>query len=371
MKRNNTIDAFYALIKAGLWEENVSLASYGTIDFNQIYQLAQEQSVEGLIAAGLEHVNDGKIPQTIVLNLVGSALQLEQRNRAMNQFIGELIIKMRSAGIYTLLVKGQGVAQCYARPLWRACGDVDFYLSEDNFKKAKAYLRPLSTSTEDNHSGKHEEMTIDSWVVELHGWLRTSISSRLNKVLDEVHRETFYSGNVRSWNNNGVQVFLLSKENDVFYVFAHLLSHFYKGGIGLRQICDWCRLLWTCKDSLDVKLVEHKVRGAGLMTEWKAFGAFAVDYLGMPAEAMPFYSPESKWKKKAERLSAFILEVGNFGHNRDNSYYNKYPYIIRKGYSLGRRMNDLLRHAKVFPIDSFKFLPYVIYVGLKNTYLGD
>ena len=371
MKRNNTRDAFYALIKAGLWEENVSLASYGTIDFNQIYQLAQEQSVEGLIAAGLEHVKDGKVPQNMALNFAGSALQLEQRNRAMNQFIGELIIKMRSAGIYTLLVKGQGVAQCYARPLWRACGDVDFYLSEDNFKKAKAYLRPLSTSTEDNHSGKHEEMTIDSWVVELHGWLRTSISSRLNKVLDEVHRETFYSGNVRSWNNNGVQVFLLSKENDVFYVFAHLLSHFYKGGIGLRQICDWCRLLWTCKDSLDVKLVEHKVRGAGLMTEWKAFGAFAVDYLGMPAEAMPFYSCGSKWKKKSERLSAFILEVGNFGHNRDNSYYNKYPYIIRKGYSLGRRMNDLLRHAKIFPLDSFMFLPYVLYIGVKNTYLGD
>ena len=67
MKRNNTIDAFYALIKAGLWEENVSLASYGTIDFNQIYQLAQEQSVEGLIAAGLEHVKDGKFLKTWLL----------------------------------------------------------------------------------------------------------------------------------------------------------------------------------------------------------------------------------------------------------------------------------------------------------------
>jgi hypothetical protein len=26
------------------------------------------------------------------------------------------------------------------------------------------------------------------------------------------------------------------------------------------------------------------------MSEWKAFAAFAVDYLGMPVEAMPFLS---------------------------------------------------------------------------------
>ena len=371
VRKDNIIDAFFALVRSGLWETEVKLSSFGEIDYETILRISQEQSVIGLVAAGLEHVTDVKVPQKWALQFAGETIQLEKRNSGMNRFIADLITKMKRAGIYTLLVKGQGVAQCYSRPLWRACGDVDFYLSEDNFKKAKAYLHPLSSSTEDNHSGKHEEMIIDSWVVELHGWLRCGISSRINKVLDDIHKETFYEGNVSSWNNNGVQVFMLSNENDVFYVFTHFLNHFYKGGIGLRQICDWCRLIWTCKESLNVTIVENKVRAAGLMTEWKAFGAFAVDYLGMPAEAMPFYSPESKWKKKAERLSAFILEVGNFGHNRDNSYYNKFPYIIRKGYSLGRRMNDLLRHAKIFPLDSFMFLPYVLYIGLKNTYLGD
>lgn len=40
-------------------------------------------------------------------------------------------------------------------------------------------------------------------------------------------------------------------EEDVVYVFAHILQHFFKGGIGLRQICDWCRLLYTYRDSLN------------------------------------------------------------------------------------------------------------------------
>lgn len=371
MKNHNNIVAFYALLSSGLWEEDVSLASYGTKDFCRIYQLALEQSVEGIIAAGLEHVKDVIVPQDIALSFVGSTLQLEQRNKAMNKYIGALVRKMRSADIYTLLVKGQGVAQCYERPLWRVCGDVDFYLSEENYNKAKEYLLPLSTSSEKNHSGKHLEMTIDSWVVELHGWLRCGISSKINKVLDVIHKETFYEGNVRSWNNDGVQVFMLSIENDVFYVFTHFLNHFYKGGIGLRQICDWCRLIWTYKNSIDVSAVEKKVHDAGLMTEWKAFASFVVDYLGMPSEAMPFYSPDSKWKRKAARISAFILEVGNFGHNRDNSYYKKYPYLIRKSISMGRRVYDLLRHARIFPLDSIKNLPFILYTGLKNVYRGN
>lgn len=85
-----------------------------------MYRLAEEQSVVGLVSAGIEHIVDVRVPQEVALTFAGSALQLEQRNKAMNQFIGVLIEKLRAADIYTLLVKGQGVAQCYERPLWRA-----------------------------------------------------------------------------------------------------------------------------------------------------------------------------------------------------------------------------------------------------------
>ena len=50
----------------------------------------------------------------------------------MNHFIGGSEGKMRNAGIYTLLVKGQGAAQNYERPLWRECGEVVFFLNYEN-----------------------------------------------------------------------------------------------------------------------------------------------------------------------------------------------------------------------------------------------
>ena len=142
---DNTKEAFFALLRAGLWEKDVKLAEYGEIDYEDVLRLSEEQSVVGLVTAGQEHVSDMKVPQEWVLQFVGETLQIEQQNKDMNLFIAELIEKLRDAGIYTLLVKGQGVAQFYERPLWRASGDVDFFLKEDNYKKAKTFLLPLAT----------------------------------------------------------------------------------------------------------------------------------------------------------------------------------------------------------------------------------
>ena len=108
----------------------------------------------------------------------------------------------------------------------------------------------------------------------------------------------------------------------------------------------------------------------GVMSEWKAFGALAVDVLGMPANSMPMYSHEKKWKRQAGRICSFIMEVGNFGHNRDMSY-NKYPYVIRKAFSMSRRIGDLYRHARIFPWDSFRFFPYMFYNGLRSALRGE
>ena len=72
---------------------------------------------------------------------IGRTVQLEQRNQAMNYFIGVLVEKMREAGIYTVLVKGQGVGQCYERPLWRSCGDVDLFFDAENYERAKGSSR--------------------------------------------------------------------------------------------------------------------------------------------------------------------------------------------------------------------------------------
>ena len=125
MSNNSSIGIFYALLQAGLWENDVQLLQYGWVDYKKVMQLAEEQSVVGLVTAGLEHVIDTKVSHDSLVPFIGRTLQIEQRNKAMNDFIAKLINLLNKNGIKALLVKGQGVAQCYKRPLWRACGDVD------------------------------------------------------------------------------------------------------------------------------------------------------------------------------------------------------------------------------------------------------
>ena len=363
----NRIGAFLELVRAGLWEKEARLLSLGEVDYEEVMHLAEEQSVMGLVTAGLEHVVDGKAPQEYLLQFIGQSLLLEQENAAMNRFIETLIEKMRHSDVYAVLVKGQGVAQCYERPLWRSCGDVDLLLSHDKYDKAKELLVPLASSVETEWGYlKHLSMTLDRWIVELHGSLRSQLSSKVDRLVDDSQKAVFYGGQVRSWMNGKTQVFLPSADNDVIFIFTHFLKHFYKGGLGLRQICDWCRLLWTYRDEIDVELLEKRIRKAGLMTEWKAFGAFAVEVLGMPIETMPMYSAADRWKRKALRIQEFILMSGNMGHNRENSY-GEYPYLIKKACSMGRRISDVVNHARIFPLDSIRFLTSIVFHGIRDA----
>ena len=368
--------AFFELLRAGLWEKDARLSPYKDIDFSAIMRLAEEQSVVGVVAAGLEHVIDVKVPQVWALQFAGQAIQLEQRNKAMNAFVAKLIEFLRKEDVYAILVKGQGIAQCYEKPLWRSSGDVDLLLSESNYERAKEFLTPLANDVETEYTHfKHQGMTVDGWVVELHGTLHSRLSKRVDNGIDEVQKDVFYGGNVRSWDNGGTQVFLPSPDNDVMFVFTHILHHFFFEGIGLRQICDWCRLLWTYKDSLNRELLESRIRKMGLMSEWKAFAAFAVKWLGMPAEAMPLLDSSNvqefkKFEKKADKICKFVLEVGNFGHKQRRDYSGM-SYMRRKFVSVWGRLSDMLRHFQLFPKDSIVFFGGVLRSGLHAAVRGE
>ncbi len=368
------IDVFYALLRSGLWEQDVILRSYEPIDFDALYKLADEQSVVGLIGAGLEHISDMKVEKMQARPFLKKVFAIEQRNREMNASIGRLESRLHNAGVPFVLIKGQGIAQCYERPLWRAAGDIDLLLDAENYEKAKSVLCPLASQVDiEGLAKKHQGMTIDGFEVELHGALSFGLSRRAILVLTQIHSLVCFQGQTRIWHNEegSIDILLPSADNDVLIIFTHFLLHFYKGGIGLRQISDWCRLLWTYRESIDRDLLHSRLAEAELTSEWKAFATYAVDYLGMPIEAMPFYEDRPSWHRKARRLQSFIMKVGNFGHNRDMSYYRKYPYVVRKAISAGQRLGDGLAHLRIFPGSGLTFLCNSLLHGFRAAMRGE
>ena len=96
------------------------------------------------------------------------------------------------------------------------------------YNRALDYLRPLATRIEDEFAPtKHIALVIDPWEVELHGSLRGGLWRSLEKELDNVQEDVINKGAIRSWVNNGIQVCMPRVEEDSFYVFSHILQHFF------------------------------------------------------------------------------------------------------------------------------------------------
>lgn len=371
MRKKRYPPFFFSLLQAGLWDKDVSVTPTGDVSVSDIHHFSMEQSVLGLVTAGLVHVSGIRVPKEEILLLIGETLQIEQRNRAMNVFISVLIDKLRKVGLNVLLVKGQGIAQCYAKPLWRACGDIDLLIDDNNYDKAKNYLISIADKEwSEVIERKHLEVTIEGWIVELHGSLRGNVLNRIDVGLTSIQKELFEKEKFRLWQDGATTVYLPAPNEDVILIFTHILQHFSQGGIGLRQICDWCRILWMFRDEIDRQLLAERLHNMRIMSEWRVFGALAVRYLNMPVEGMPFYSTSNQLKRKAHRLFSFILYTGDLGKNRDSKYYERYPYVISKTISLFRHMTDAAKHFFIFPLDSIQVLFRRIKLGIKDVIIG-
>lgn len=365
---DNYLKAFFALLRAGLWEQSVRLLPFEPLDFDSLFELAEEQAVVGLIGAGLEHVEDRKVTKPEAVRFLKNVFSLECRNLEINGFIEKLTGRLRSADVYALLVKGQGVAQCYERSGWRSVGDIDLLVDDENYRKAKEFLATKAESIGvEEVDKKHLGMTIDSWTVELHGTLHNGLSRRSDKVVDEIQDDSLRGGNVVMWRNGETDVPLPGPDNHILFVFTHILQHFFHGGIGLRQICDWCRLLWTYRESIDRDLLESRLRRMGLMSEWRVFASLAVHYLGYQASYMPLYCESGAFARKADRVLALVLKKGSFGRKVDKSYMKTAPVLQRKIITIWRQLKESVSFLSIFPMDTFRFLGFFFVEGVSRT----
>ena len=103
-------------------------------------------------------------------------------------------------------------------------------------------------------------------------------------------------------------------------------------------------------------MLETRIRKMGMMTEWKAFYNLASRHLGMPDLDPRFMFHDSRFDKRADRIMGYVMESGNFGHNRDVSYRAKNSAAVVNSITLWRRICDFAKFTRVFPVDAPKFL---------------
>lgn len=360
------INLFYKLLQSSLWGADLDVGNVSRQELKGALRIAKAQAVLCLVAnevmrherlnVVLREEDKAGLKRFVMGNL--SVFQM------LNNTLVSIVLELRKHGIDPMLLKGQGIAKYYPVPELRQCGDIDIYVGQEKFEKACEVIGAMSSP--EDHQGdipslKHFHTRIGSAFIEIH---------RYTDVYFQRWRDRFYqkvsdrgmSTDLVPLEFGGVSVMSPSLNFNVFFIFNHFWHHFIADGVGLRQLCDWVRLLHENYGKIDLEYLTEVIRGMGLMKEWKVFGYIAVNTLGLPAAEMPFY--DGKYEKLAGKVLDLIMLEGNFGKENLRGHNRPKGYIAGKLYSFSKRFKRNFRVLRLFPKEALRQLLKVFFVGI-------
>ena len=359
---------FLELLKAGLWSDagyefqtaNFKLGIPNDSDtWNEIYRLAQMQTVAGIVtdgitAAGTDHV---QIPKELKIKMIQDVVRIEKKNEKMNIFLPQLVRELEKNGLYSWLLKGQGVAQYYPHPNHRHCGDIDLYFhSFEDYEAAVNLLLPYNPT-----AYKKDELVINGITVELHHEIVARTNRKLQKNFNIWMQHT-KQGEPKDQREKSV---LPPVAFDSVYIFIHMMRHYFEGGIGLRQVSDWMRFQHMHRAQIDREKLRADLKMLGVTRIWQVFGAMAVDFLGCPQDSMPLY--DRKYTRDGAMILQYILRSGNFGFYDDRLQNRPRNFYLGKLYSFWGQTQMILRNLRMFPEESLRALPVLVKGGMRRV----
>ena len=336
------MEIFFNLLRSSLWSSSTCVSA-DFKDWPGLFTLAKQQSVLALVAHAV--LSDSEISaqlnESIKARLKTHVMANMSTHRVLNNSVVLVVAALDTAGVPSVLLKGQALARNYPIPELRACGDVDIYVGTENYLKACEVLGAIASWKEDccpEANVKHYDVRIGQTPVEIHRYSDVNASKYYDKVYQAYSDEGLSQG-LRTMDFAGTVVNTPADDFNAFYIFNHLWHHFLTSGIGLRQFCDWMMFLHVRKDEIDREKLRRILMDMDmdLMTPWQAFGCVLVDKLGMPADEFPFY--DARKGSTVRKIVKRILEEGNFGKERE-----MYKDRSGEGY-LKRKLKSFFLHS--------------------------
>lgn len=367
MERHEKV--FFSLLRSGLWGGAPEIPE-GFGDWGKVARLAKSQSVLGVvgdvmlsdkrIAAQLSAEMKTKIKTFIMANMM--------THGKLNGVLVNVVSYLSAAGIRSVLLKGQGLAQYYPKPELRQCGDIDLYVGLERYADSYGVVKPLATQIDDRKAlevGKHYDFFVGKVAVEMHRYSDRYPTPKLDRIYQEVSLKGLNEDLVPLM-FSGQTVYTPSDEYNAFYIFSHLFHHFLINGLGARQLCDWMLFLRARSSHIDMSSLETILRRLDMLKPWQAFGCVLVKYFGMPAESFPFY--DSAQEHKADNIVRRLLDEGNFGKERDVYKKRGRIYLINKTWAMLAHIGRSIGLLFLFPRHSFRQIGHTISNGFAKVW---
>ena len=348
---------FLELLRAGLWgtPADPALFTEEATDWKEILRIAKEQTVQVIVADGIETLPKEKWPpKQAMIRLMMTRVKTSQMHTLLNTTLCQVVNALNAEGIPSVLLKGQGVAKNYRLPESRMCGDIDLYVGKENFEKASdviCTLGPTHVKEEKEQDSLHRNFTLNGAEIELHKHSTESANKKQKTLINEWTQKGldnhFYDGSLPTINFGDTAVNIPSANFNAVFLLHHAARHMITEGISLRQICDWAMYLYQHHTEINESELQETLDKLHMSTIWKEFGILAVTMLHLDATALTAAPKEFK-SSKTTLLLENIFKSGNFG--RYDNYRrtpNESSYIKRKWRSL---CFQTLRFIKIYPL---------------------
>lgn len=277
--------ALLSLLRAGLWEQmpdGLSLFPLSEAEWEEVYLLARRQTVTGLVWQGISYLPDEWMPPgKVLVRWVAVVDGIERKNRLMNRVVMELQDWFRREGLRVVLQKGQGVALFYEKPLWRECGDIDFYFPDKQESERAVELlarKGVKVQRAADGSVHYRWRGVE---VEHHVRLLDICNPWAQKYLRHLE-ETAGFREVSLYQGGTVTV--PAPELNLLMLNAHIMKHAMGWGVGLRQLCDMARACRVLEKEVDSEKVCEIYRRAGIRKWSNLLYAFLKEQLGLADE---------------------------------------------------------------------------------------
>ncbi len=354
MEVKKSQELFFELLQIALGNRECLSRGLSAEEWEQIYNLSQEQAIFGVMLEGIQRLPQDQLPpKLLLLQWIGETNLIQQQNEVMDKAVVRLCRVMGEEGIRIFVFKGQSVAAFYDDHSLRQSGDIDFYCNSENWEKAVHYFKDkIGLQLNDLNSQKDVCFTWDGVIYEMHNQITVfnyPIHSRYWKrvVMPEILAHP-YSVRV-----NGEDVPTLAPTYNALFIFIHIFQHLIADGIALRQFCDWARVLTVQHNEIDVDILQSHLKGLGLLKAYSGLGAMLTEMLGLGPTLFPFEISDMD-KERLPALWQNMLERGNFGHNVKYKTKNMWAHGLEHILRMNKQAREFYHYA---PAEAWWHIP--------------
>lgn len=232
--------AFFKLLRLATGASSDNVVELDEEGWKAVFDMSQKQTLIAVALDGVEKLPAGKRPPAAVLMpWIALVQQIEAANRRLNTLAVKVCERFRKDGMGSVVLKGQGNALLYPKPLHRMAGDIDLWV-EGSRDALVAYVRRYCPGEEIVYHHADFPVLKDT-EIEIHftpSWMNDFLTDRrLQEYFrDSMPRQMLHMVELPE---GAGRISVPTPDMNRIYILLHIYRHLFDEGVGLRQLLDY------------------------------------------------------------------------------------------------------------------------------------